>query len=147
MAGDLKRRTMLRAGPRTATYFGNNLSSFQANVRGNKPYNGASLGPVLAHTERVGAYPANAWGLHDMHGNVFNWRRDWFHTRYRGGVDPDPWGANDSAARNGGGSLSRSRRGGCWSDEGWACRSGFRLRYEPQRRADPIGMRGVAVRL
>jgi formylglycine-generating enzyme required for sulfatase activity len=98
MAGDLKRRTMLRAGPRTATYFGNNLSSFQANVRGNKPYNGASLGPVLAHTERVGAYPANAWGLHDMHGNVFNWRRDWFHTRYRGGVDPDP-GAPMTALR------------------------------------------------
>ena len=48
---------------------------------------------------------------------------------------------------NGDGSQSRSRRGGCWSDEGWACRSAFRLKYEPERRADHIGFRIVAVAL
>ncbi len=136
-----------RAGTTTATCFGDSLSSFQANFRGDKPYNGAAAGPVLGHTERVGAYPANAWGVHDMHGNVFDWCRDWFHTRYPGGKDPDLWAARDTAARNGDGSLSRSRRGGCWSDEGWACRSAFRLKYEPERRADHIGFRIVAVAL
>jgi formylglycine-generating enzyme required for sulfatase activity len=44
------------------------------------------------------------------------------------------------------GSYSRVRRGGCWADEGWPCRSAFRLRFEPERRYDHIGFRVVAVR-
>jgi formylglycine-generating enzyme required for sulfatase activity len=130
-----------RAGTTTATSFGDSLGSRQANFRGDHPYNGAPAGPVLGHVSAAGVYPANAWGLHDMHGNVFDWCRDWFHTRLPGGVDPDLSLALDTAARNGDGSISRSRRGGCWSDQGWACRSGFRMKYEPERRADHIGFR------
>jgi formylglycine-generating enzyme required for sulfatase activity len=37
------------------------------------------------------------------------------------------------------------RRGGCWADDGWPCRSAFRLRFEPERRYDHIGFRVVAV--
>ena len=44
------------------------------------------------------------------------------------------------------GGVSRVRRGGCWADEGWPCRSAFRLRFEPERRHDHIGFRVVAVR-
>ena len=40
---------------------------------------------------------------------------------------------------------SRVRRGGCWADEGWACRSAFRLRFPPEQRTDHIGFRVVAV--
>jgi len=43
--------------------------------------------------------------------------------------------------------ASRVRRGGCWADQGWPCRSAFRLRFEPERRYDHIGFRVVAVRL
>ena len=124
-----------RAGTMTATAFGNSLSSKQANFKG-KPYNGAEPGPSLRRAAKVGNYPVNAWGLHDMHGNTFEWCRDWYHPRLPGGIDPDLYLAKAS---------SRVRRGGCWADEGWPCRSAFRLRFEPERRYDHIGFRLVVV--
>jgi len=135
-----------RAGTTTATAFGDTLSSRQANFKG-KPYNGAPPGPSLGRAARVGSYPANAWGLHDMHGNTFEWCRDWFHLRLPGGTDPDLYLARSSATRSGNGDISRVRRGGCWADEGWPCRSAFRARFEPERRYDHIGFRVVAVEL
>ena len=133
-----------RAGTTTATAFGDKLSSSQANFKG-KPYNGAEPGPSLGRAARVGSYPANAWGLHDMHGNTFEWCRDWFHLRLPGGTDPDLYLARSSATRSEHGGVSRVRRGGCWADEGWPCRSAFRTRFEPDRRYDHIGFRVVAV--
>jgi formylglycine-generating enzyme required for sulfatase activity len=135
-----------RAGTTTATAFGDRLSSKQANFQG-KPYNGAEEGPSLKRTAPVGSYPANPWGLHDMHGNVFEWCRDWHHAKLPGGVDPDLYSARSTAMAGDTGSVSRVRRGGCWADEGWPCRSAFRLRFEPERRHDHIGFRVVAVRL
>lgn len=133
-----------RAGTTTATAFGDTLSSKQANFRG-KPYNGAEEGPSLKMAAKVGSYPANPWGLHDMHGNTFEWCRDWYHTKLPGGVDPDLYSARSSATLNRTGDTSRVRRGGCWADDGWPCRSACRLRFEPERRYDHIGFRVVAV--
>lgn len=135
-----------RAGTTTATAFGDRLSSKQANFR-EKPYNGAEPGPSLGKAARVGSYPANAWGLHDTHGNTYEWCRDWYHSRLPGGTDPDLYVAKESAAKNRDRSISRCRRGGCWSDPGWSCRSAFRLRFEPERRYDHIGFRVVAGRV
>ena len=132
-----------RAGTTTATSFGNKLSSKQANFHGEKPYNGAEAGPSLHRATPVGSYPANAWGLHDMHGNVFEWCRDWYHQKLPGGDDPDLSAIKGSANRDG--TFSRARRGGNWGDDGKYCRSAYRLRYEPQRRADHIGFRIVVV--
>lgn len=136
-----------RAGTTTATAFGPGLSSKQANFLGEKPYNGAEPGPSLRRAARVGSYPANAWGLHDMHGNTFEWCRDWYHIRLPGGTDPDLYTAKEKATKSEHGDISRSRRGGCWADPGWPCRSAFRLRFEPERRYDHIGFRVVAVEL
>jgi formylglycine-generating enzyme required for sulfatase activity len=135
-----------RAGTRTATSFGDQLSSTQANFQG-RPYNGAGEGPSLKRAAPVGSYPPNPWGLYDMHGNVYEWCRDWYHASLPGGTDPDLWSAKDSALANRDGSVSRVRRGGCWADEGWPCRSAFRLRFEPERGHDHIGFRVVCVRL
>jgi formylglycine-generating enzyme required for sulfatase activity len=126
-----------RAGTTTATAFGDSLSRNQANFKG-KPYNGgADDGPSLGVAAKVGLYPPNAWGIHDMHGNTFEWRRDWYHAKLPGGDDPD---LSSMPAR------SRVRRGGAWTDDGWPCRSAFRLRFEPERGYDHIGFRVVAVR-
>jgi formylglycine-generating enzyme required for sulfatase activity len=135
-----------RAGTTSATSFGDSLSSTQANFRG-KPYNGGAPGPSLGRAARVGSYPPNAWGLCDMHGNIYEWCRDWYHARMPGGTDPDLHDAKSTATPSENGDYSRVRRGGCWADDGWALRTAFRLRFEPERRYDHIGFRVVAVRL
>jgi sulfatase modifying factor 1 len=134
-----------RAGTTTATAFGDKLGSKQANVK-NKPYNGGEEGPTLGKAAKVGSYPANAWGLHDMHGNIVEWCRDWYHAKLPGGADPDLHDAKATATPNRTGDYSRSRRGSAWTDEAWASRSAFRQRFEPERRYDHIGFRVVVVR-
>jgi len=131
-----------RAATTTATAFGDQLSSEQANF-GGKPYNGAAPGRPVNRATRVGSYPANAWGLHDMHGNVWEWCRDWYHPRLPGGNDPDLSSVKGPSNRDG--TFSRVRRGGAWCDDGQACRSARRLRYEEDRRYDHIGFRVVVV--
>jgi formylglycine-generating enzyme required for sulfatase activity len=133
-----------RAGTTTATAFGDKLSSTQANFQG-QPYNGAPPGRSLKRATKVGSYPPNAWGLCDMHGNVVEWCRDWFHAKLPGGTDPDLYLAKSTAQRNRTGDVSRSRRGSAFTDDGWASRSAFRQRFEPERRYDHIGFRVVAV--
>jgi formylglycine-generating enzyme required for sulfatase activity len=81
-----------------------------------------------------------------MHGNVVEWCRDWYHARLPSGPDPDLYDARATAAANRDGTRSRSRRGSAWTDDGWASRSAFRQRFEPERRYDHIGFRVAAVR-
>jgi formylglycine-generating enzyme required for sulfatase activity len=135
-----------RAGTTTATAFGDSLSSRQANFQG-APYNGGEPGPSLERANRVGSYRPNPWGIFDMHGNEFEWCRDWYHFKLPGGVDPDLRHAQSTATRSEHGGISRVRRGGCWADDGWPCRSAFRLRFEPERRHDHIGFRVALVRI
>ena len=71
-----------RAGTTTATSFGDKLSSKQANFMG-KPYNGGEPGPSLGRAAKVGSYPANPWGLHDMHGNPIELVRQFVVARRR----------------------------------------------------------------
>jgi formylglycine-generating enzyme required for sulfatase activity len=79
-----------------------------------------------------------------MHGNVYEWCRDWYHGQLPGGEDPDLSSSKGTLNRDG--TVSRVRRGGAWCDDGWPCRSASRLRFEPERRSDHIGFRVVAVR-
>jgi len=124
-----------RAGTTTATAFGDSLSSQYANFDGDYPYNGASKGPYLGKTTSVGSYRPNGWGLHDMHGNVYEWCRDTYVDTLPGGTDPL---VDDS------GSL-RVSRGGCWSCSGRGCRSAIRLRDTPGNRFNYLGFRLAAV--
>jgi formylglycine-generating enzyme required for sulfatase activity len=80
-----------------------------------------------------------------MHGNVWEWCRDWYHRQLPGGTNPDLSAERGEMNRDG--TYSKVRRSGAWIEPGWACRSAMRLRFEPERRSDHIGFRVVAVRL
>ena len=126
-----------RAGTLTATYFGDSLSSRQANFDGSKPFNGAEKGPNLARTAEVGSYPANAWGLHDMHGNLCEWALDWYHKELKGGVDPVQLTPAEK----------RLTRDGRHSSIGRWCRSANRYNAGPEDRRTSVGFRPVLTRL
>jgi formylglycine-generating enzyme required for sulfatase activity len=130
-----------RANTTTATAFGDRLDRADANFNG-APLDGGSDGPAAGKATRVRSFRANPWGLHDMHGNVFEWCRDWYHAQLPGGVDPD---VQVKGVANRDGSYSRVRRGGAWNDAGVFCRSALRLRFEPERISDHIGLRVVLV--
>ncbi|MBL9198901.1 MAG: formylglycine-generating enzyme family protein [Opitutaceae bacterium] len=130
-----------RAGTTTAFAFGAELTPRHANF--GRPYRGEPRGYPKGSAEPVGRYPANAWGLHDMHGNEFEWCRDWYHARLPGGTDPDLSDRQGEPNRDG--SFSRVRRGGAWTDSSEFCRSALRLRYEPDRSSDHIGFRVALV--
>ncbi|MEO6244243.1 MAG: formylglycine-generating enzyme family protein [Opitutaceae bacterium] len=130
-----------RAGTTTAFAFGHSLTARQANL--GRPFRGEPRGYPAGSATAVGSYPPNAWGLHDMHGNEFEWCRDWYHAQLPGGLDPDL--SDRPGERNRDGTYSRVRRGGAWMDAPEFCRSALRLRYEPERDADHIGLRVALV--
>jgi formylglycine-generating enzyme len=122
-----------RAGTLTATYFGDKVSSRQANFDGSKPYNGAEKGPNLGRTAEVGSYPANAWGLYDMHGNLCEWCLDWYHAKPNGGIDPVQ--LTPAPKR-----LIRDARHG---NPGFYCRSANRYYAPAEQRRTTVGFRPV----
>ena len=129
-----------RAGTTTASAFGDVLTPRHANFAGETVDQRAL---PTGRSRAAADYPPNAWGIHDMHGNVWEWCRDWYHSRLPGGADPDIYETRGAPNRDG--SYSRVRRGGAWIEPTWACRSACRLRYEPPRRSDHIGFRVVVV--
>jgi formylglycine-generating enzyme required for sulfatase activity len=118
-------------------HFGNSLSSTQANFNGNRPYGGAAKGPYLARPCKVGSYPPNAFGLFDMHGNVWEWCADWYAEDYY----PKSRRINPTGPRVG---TCRVVRGGSRAYPGVECRSARRLgTNEPSGRFNGTGFRVV----
>ena len=123
-----------RAGTTTPYFWGSTLNGEKANCNGNYPYGGVSEGRYLARTSLVGSYAANAWGLYDMHGNVWEWCADWYGA-YVSGLQTDPTGPSLGAGR--------VLRGGCWGDGAAYCRSACRCGDAPTNRWVHYGFRFI----
>ncbi|MCG9884216.1 MAG: formylglycine-generating enzyme family protein [Cyanobacteria bacterium] len=130
-----------RAGSITSFHFGETLSSEVANYRASVKYGRGTEGLYRQETTPVGYFPPNAWGLHDMHGNIREWCVDHWHPNYRGApTDGSAWVT--SLARNNT-QLQRGRllRGGSWISSPRYCRSAVRYRATPDYRFNPVGFR------
>lgn len=152
-----------RAGTESVFAFGDTLTSSQANFNGNYPCGSIEKGVYLEKTSKVGSYNANAWGLHDMHGNAYEWCMDAWDgsSKLPGGTDPLCTLGSNNVLR--GGSWAGSSelpdgtdplrtfysshvlRGGSWDSFGHYCRSAFRYKNASDYRYFCLGFRLAAV--
>ena len=124
-----------RGGTTTPFHFGSTISPEQANYDGNYTYGSGRKGRYRKHTVPVGWFPENAFGLHDVHGNVREWVEDCWHRDYRGAPsDGRAW------IRDGGCSY-RVLRGGSWGNGPRLLRSAYRSGYGARVRNNINGFR------
>ena len=112
-----------RAGTETVYHFGSRISPSQANYGRNE-----------GKTVPVGSYPSNAFGLHDVHGNVWEWVEDCWNGSYRGAP-------SDGSAWESGECGQRVLRGGSWILEPRSLRSADRSRTVTRGRSADLGFR------
>ena len=108
-----------RANTTTPFHFGPTITPDLVNYDGNVPYGWEPKGLYRQETTPVGSFPPNAFGLYDMHGNVWEWCADPWHGNYNGAPsDGSSWGT--------GGDNNRVHRGGSWFDCAVFCRAANR---------------------
>jgi formylglycine-generating enzyme required for sulfatase activity len=132
-----------RAGTTTPFHFGATLSTKLANYDGNYNYADGQRGEYREHTTDVARFPANAWGLQDMHGNVWEWCLDHWHSDYKEApCDGSAWLdseviESEASEEN----KPRLLRGGSWDGRPRYCRSAYRGGGHPDYRIHDVGFR------
>jgi formylglycine-generating enzyme required for sulfatase activity len=144
-----------RAGTDTPFHFGKTITTELANYDGNFTYADGSKGIYREQTTPVGMFPANAWGLQDMYGNVWEWCLDHWHDSYEEApTDGSAWlkpseynnkvttkGGNDNASDE----ERRLLRGGSWFGLPGYCRSAYRNLIQPDLADGLVGLRVVCL--
>ena len=124
-----------RAGTTGPFHFGSTISTDQANYDGNSTYGSGRRGVYRGKTVHAGSFPANGFGLHDMHGNVWEWVEDCWHNNYAGAP-------GDGRAWDWGGDCKkRVVRGGSWNNDPELLRSAYRFRLASGIRSYNTGFR------
>ena len=121
-----------RADTKTPFFTGECISTDQANYNGNYPAKNCPKGQYREKTVKVGSFQPNAWGLYDMHGNVWEWVQDWY-GEYPSNSVVDPKGPDKGEGR--------VLRGGSWYYLAWVLRSASRYWDDPDFRSYYIGFR------
>ncbi|WP_367997176.1 SUMF1/EgtB/PvdO family nonheme iron enzyme [Planktothrix pseudagardhii] len=128
-----------RAQTTSPFHFGETITADLANYDANYSYASAPTGTYRQKTTDVGSFPPNAFGLYDMHGNVWEWCADPWHENYDDAPD------DGSVWESDGNTQYRVMRGGSWLYDPWNCRSAFRFWYEPVCRHRFYGFRVVSL--
>jgi formylglycine-generating enzyme required for sulfatase activity len=124
-----------RAGTATPFSFGETLTTDQANFNGELPFGNAPKGEFRRRLTPVDAFAPNAFGLYDMHGNVWEWCADVWHENYAGApADGSAWISN-------GDQSYCVQRGGSWLDRASNCRSAFRVGDIAHNNENIVGLR------
>jgi formylglycine-generating enzyme required for sulfatase activity/tRNA A-37 threonylcarbamoyl transferase component Bud32 len=119
----------------TPFYFGETITPDLANYNGSNTYASEPKGIYRQQTTDVGSFPPNAFGLYDMHGNVWEWCADPWHGNYIGAP------ADGSVWESGGNQDLRVLRGGSWLYSAVNCRCARRLRVSAGYRYGDLGFR------
>jgi formylglycine-generating enzyme required for sulfatase activity len=128
-----------RAGTTTPFHCGSTISTKLANYDGTKVYGDSKKGEFRHQTTDVSTFPSNPWGLHDMHGNVWEWCADHWHGNYEGAPEDGRAWIEEGAKEND--RKSRLLRGGSWGNFPGNCRSAYRYINPPDLRVLTIGFR------
>ena len=135
-----------RAGTTTPFHFGDTISPELANYDGNYAYADGPKGIYCDQTTPVGMFPANAWGLHDMHGNVWEWCLDEWHEGYEGApTDGRAWVDGTEGDKSKETKQTRLLRGGSWDYTPRSCRSAYRNHFQPGNAYYGVGFRVVCL--
>jgi len=127
-----------RAGTTTPFHFGETITPELVNYQGNYPYAKAPPGLWRRETTDLGSFPPNAFGMYNMHGNVWEWCSDTWHSNYNGApTDGSSWEAGTDDRR--------VLRGGSWLNNAILCRSAYRTRNPAIVRDNDIGFRVALV--
>jgi formylglycine-generating enzyme required for sulfatase activity len=125
-----------RGGTKTPYSFGSSCNGTEANCDGSNPYGTSTKGRYLERTCAVGSYRPNAWGLYDMHGNVWQWCQDWY------GPYGD-LGTKDPLKGEIKYQGYRVMRSGPWNSDARRCRAATRNWDSPENRSYDVGFRAA----
>jgi formylglycine-generating enzyme required for sulfatase activity len=131
-----------RAGTTTPFHWGATISTKLANYDGEEVYGDGEKGEYLNQTMDVDSFPANPWGLHDMHGNIWEWCADhWYNNYEEIPTDGRAW-LDEEVKENADTMNYWLLRGGSWFDRPAYCRSASRINStHPDDSSHAVGFR------
>ena len=134
LPSETEREYVTRAGTTTAFWWGNSISTDAANYDGTKRYERGPVGEWRQRTLRIDSFKSNAWGLFNVHGNVWDWTDDCWNETNEGNP-------GDGSVRLTGDCTWRVARGGAWNYSPTYLRSAFRYWNLPHNRSGVQGFR------